>query len=1326
MDLIMRHTDNPNGGSITADFPHLGGAYFDVISYHSYPHFDGSLRYYDQSVGGFVWEQHSDRAVAGYLDRGNQFMNVAAAYGYGSIYPAKKVICTETNVPRKTITYYGNAEYQKNYTIKLAVAAQKAGHLQTHLYTMADDFTEEAATYEFHVMGLFKPLGNTPPYTQQRNDNAIGNKTVSDELRSKNYDAQRTAQLNLPEGVDGAAFRDELNNYTYVLWAKTSIDQSEAANATYAFPASIASGTMEAKAWNYSVTGTTTQVNAQNIVLTGSPIFLTSTGSLAAYAGPDQSICNGESVLLTGTASGGTSPYTYNWNVGSGAQQIFSPSSTTTYFLTVTDALGATSTDEVTISVDPICYASLGDFVFEDTNENGVQDNGEPGIQAVAVTLSGTDENGVSVSLTTNTDANGGYQFANLIAGTYQLSFQTPANYDLSPANIGGNDNTDSDVDANGVISGITLTAGENNTSYDAGFIPIQIDGFTITCPADIVLTVSPGQSGANVTWELPTGLTDCPYGSIGYVQIAGPSSGSLFATGSTTTIEYYAYDGCSGSAYCTFTIQVTDQQDCGAQAGNPCDDGNACTTGDVYDSDCNCAGTLIDGDDDGICDTEDNCPNTANPNQTDTDGDGTGDACDNCNFAAGSPCDDGNACTINDVYDADCNCAGTLADSDQDGVCDAEDNCPGTPNTNQTDSDENGIGDACDESCEFETGTPCDDGNACTTGDVYDADCNCAGTLIDGDNDGICDTDDNCPNNANPNQTDTDGDGIGDACDDCNFTAGSPCNDGDACTTNDVYDEDCNCAGTLIDTDDDGICDTQDNCPNTANTNQEDTDNDGIGDVCDNCNIAAGTPCDDQNACTTNDVYDANCNCAGTLIDADNDGICDTEDNCPTTANPDQIDTDNNGVGDACDTPIDGLLLNCPADITVSVSPESTTANVNWTDPVGLSSCPWGSVGVLQIGGPSNGDLFLMGSTSVDYYAYDGCGNGANCSFTVTLVVADDCEIPEGTACDDQNACTTNDVYDANCNCAGTLIDADQDGICDTEDNCVGVFNPDQLDTDGDGTGNACDDCNFTAGTPCDDGDACTTGDVYDANCNCAGTFSDSDSDDICDGEDNCPNDFNPDQEDENNNGIGDACDTPQEEGLYLNCPADIVVNIPASASGTTVSWAPPASGSDCPWGSVGVLQIGGQESGSFFSVGSSSVSYYAYDGCGDGVTCSFVVTVIAGSSLQSSEGSQEDDRAVAKSTSKIERIDFNLFPNPASEEVTLDLSAYMGIKQTLRMNVYNISGQMVYEQEFLKLGGPIQKISLNTFDNGIYQVVISAEGEVPVTKRLVVTRQY
>lgn len=64
----------------------------------------------------------------------------------------------------------------------------------------------------------------------------------------------------------------------------------------------------------------------------------------------------------------------------------------------------------------------------------------------------------------------------------------------------------------------------------------------------------------------------------------------------------------------------------------------------------------VLDEDEDGIPDSEDNCPLTPNPDQDDADGDGAGDACDNCPVA----------------------------------------------NPDQRDDDGNGIGDVCDQLAEF------------------------------------------------------------------------------------------------------------------------------------------------------------------------------------------------------------------------------------------------------------------------------------------------------------------------------------------------------------------------------------------------------------------------------------------------------------------------------------------------------------------------------------------------------------------------------------------------------------------------------------------------
>jgi hypothetical protein len=126
--------------------------------------------------------------------------------------------------------------------------------------------------------------------------------------------------------------------------------------------------------------------------------------------------------------------------------------------------------------------ASLGDKVWFDngagggTAGNGIQDGAEPGVAGVTVTLYASD--GTTIVATTVTDANGNYRFNNLPAGVqYIVGFTLPAGFIFTGKDLGGNDNTDSDVNTTaGATFGKTdllaaLTAGENKTSVDAGLI---------------------------------------------------------------------------------------------------------------------------------------------------------------------------------------------------------------------------------------------------------------------------------------------------------------------------------------------------------------------------------------------------------------------------------------------------------------------------------------------------------------------------------------------------------------------------------------------------------------------------------------------------------------------------------------------------------------------------------------------------------------------------------------------------------------------------------------------------------------------------------------
>ena len=111
--------------------------------------------------------------------------------------------------------------------------------------------------------------------------------------------------------------------------------------------------------------------------------------------------------------------------------------------------------------------ASIGDYVWEDLNYNGIQDANEPGISNVIVSLYDSQSQLIGSRLT---DSNGFYLFEDLIPSDYHLQFQTPTDYFFTHQNIGADDSVDSDSDEiTGETSSTFLQSGEDDLSWDSG-----------------------------------------------------------------------------------------------------------------------------------------------------------------------------------------------------------------------------------------------------------------------------------------------------------------------------------------------------------------------------------------------------------------------------------------------------------------------------------------------------------------------------------------------------------------------------------------------------------------------------------------------------------------------------------------------------------------------------------------------------------------------------------------------------------------------------------------------------------------------------------------
>ena len=356
------------------------------------------------------------------------------------------------------------------------------------------------------------------------------------------------------------------------------------------------------------------------------------------------------------------------------------------------------------------------------------------------------------------------------------------------------------------------------------------------------------------------------------------------------------------------------------------------------------CTKVTVDGDGDGIADSIDNCPVTANANQADDDGNGIGNACE----ANGAP------------------------DADGDGRPDTADNCLSVWNVNQADDDRDGLGNVCDPTPRGTPPLPWNNGvlarafvkwkdemqcrlnncmNPSGTG-TWNTMCDGTGTetwnvSLNGLRAASTFTYANCshavtvdvhdwaadPMNVNPAATkpmmltlvvngvltqDTDFNGSGNESgqvsvtgdftgtvvshvliNSANRTGGSYFSV--ACSADPLTEEQCAPNNLFVNfVYPDWVCETG-GCP-APPPPLVDTDGDDVFDPYDNCPTLA-------NPTQANADFDKDgdaCDASTSTTDTDRDGVPDDNDNCPMASNATQQDSDHDGLGDACDSVVD------------------------------------------------------------------------------------------------------------------------------------------------------------------------------------------------------------------------------------------------------------------------------------------------------------------------------------------------------------------------------------------------------------------------------------
>ncbi len=347
--------------------------------------------------------------------------------------------------------------------------------------------------------------------------------------------------------------------------------------------------------------------------------------------------------------------------------------------------------------------------------------------------------------------------------------------------------------------------------------------------------------------------------------------------------------------------------------------------------------------------------------------------------------------------------------------------------------------------------GTPCDDGDACTTDACASG--ACLGAKITC-NDGNACTDDSCTSATG-----------------CVFSTNiNPCDDGNACTLADACSATTCLAGPVTAcTDDNGCtddsCKPASGCVNTPNASTcTDSDACTVGEVCSQgfCQGAAFANCNDSNACT-DDSCDPSAGCLHVALSGgcDDGSVCTTGDACVNGACA--------GVVIPCDDGGDCSIDTCdPASGCVHTSANSGACEDG--DPCTLASqCMAGTCTATALDPCDDGNVCTTDSCTAGIgckhvaTGFTLCNDGDGCT-QVDVCISGVCRGLAPLDCDDANACTADSCT------AGVCLHAPVAGNCADANTCT------------------VESCNAGAcvhlpvAATCSDANGCTIGDACDA----------------------------------------------------------------------------------------------------------------------------------------------------------------------------------------------------------------------------------------------------
>lgn len=207
--------------------------------------------------------------------------------------------------------------------------------------------------------------------------------------------------------------------------------------------------------------------------------------------------------------------------------------------------------------------AQIGNFVWTDTDQDGIQDAGEPGVEGIKVILFNTSNVALDSSIT---NSGGFYLLDSIAAGDYYLKFDIPTDWTITAKDQLTNDTIDSDIDPITMqTDNFTVAAGDSTMTFDVGLYACKYN-LVVTGHISNEIYLYDGDDGSLIKTITTAGATtlgqpnSIACGPDGYLYISDFDSGKVmrfdkdlnfvsdFITGvnGTETIAF----GASGDAY--------------------------------------------------------------------------------------------------------------------------------------------------------------------------------------------------------------------------------------------------------------------------------------------------------------------------------------------------------------------------------------------------------------------------------------------------------------------------------------------------------------------------------------------------------------------------------------------------------------------------------------------------------------------------------------------------------------------------------------------------------------------------------------------------------